>query len=119
VPIARSPDTRLAVIGNAEFVSDFVARALGRQMGGFFVQNLGFVQNLIDWMNLDNDLISIRARGGATRPLPRLGRQAEIAVEAANYLIPLLALAIFGLGRDLRRRRVAPVVAAAGGGERA
>lgn len=118
VAITRSPDTRLAVIGNAEFVSDFVARALGRQMGGFFVQNLGFVQNLIDWMNLDNDLISIRARGGATRPLPHLARRTEIAVEVANYLIPLAALAVFGLGRDLRRRRVAPLVTAAGGEER-
>ena len=113
VAIARSPDTRLVVVGDAEFVSDLVARALGRQLGGFFVQNLGFVQNLIDWMNLDNDLITIRSRTGTARRIAHLGQGREIALEVVTYAIPLVALAAFGLARAWRRRAVAPVVAVA------
>ncbi len=110
VPLAHSPETRLVVIGDAEFVSDLVARALGRQQGDLYMQNLGFIQNLIDWMNLDNDLVSIRARSATARPIARLSRKADIAIELANYLVPLLVLMLVGLGRYWRRRRVAPHV---------
>ncbi|UCF66863.1 MAG: hypothetical protein JSV80_13915 [Acidobacteriota bacterium] len=110
VPLEVSPETRLVVIGNAEFLSDFVARALGRTEGGFFDANLGFAQNLIDWMNLDSDLLAIRARGGAARQLDRLERSTEVTVELSNYLAPLLALFGFGAYRLWRRRHVAPVV---------
>jgi ABC-2 type transport system permease protein len=111
VPIDQSPETRVVVVGNSEFVSDLVARALGsRQQGGLFSQNLGFVQNLIDWMNLDNDLVSIRTRSATARPIRRLERPAAVAIEVVNYLIPLVALALFGLARFWRRRRVAPIV---------
>ena len=110
VPIARSPETRLAVVGDAEFVSDLVARVLGRQLGEAYVQNLGFVQNLIDWMNLDNDLIAIRSRVSAARRIARLAKPAEITIEAANYLIPLVVLLGFGLVRFVGRRKVAPLV---------
>ncbi len=114
VPIARSPDSRLAVIGDAEFVSDLVSRILGRQQGGFFVQNLGFVQNLIDWMNLDNDLVSIRSRAAAGRQLARVPKNAALSIEVLNYLVPLIVLGALGLTRYWRRRRVAPVVGAPG-----
>ena len=64
VALKQSPETRLIVIGNAEFLSDFVARALAQVDGGFFVENLRFAQNVIDWVGLDNEMLSIRARGG-------------------------------------------------------
>ena len=110
VALARSPETRLVVVGDAEFVSDLVARALGRQPGGLYPQNLGFVQNVIDWMNLDNDLVSIRTRTATARPIRRLGRRAAVSIEVANYLIPLLVLAGVGIVRYWRRRRVVPRV---------
>jgi len=117
VPIESSPETRLVVVGNSEFVSDLVARALGgRQTGGMFTQNLGFVQNLIDWMNLDNDLVTIRTRTATARPIRRMNRAAAVSVEVANYLIPLAALTLFGLARFWRRRRVAPIVPTGGDG---
>ncbi len=120
VPLPRSPETRLAVVGNAEFLSDLVANALGRQSGGLYLQNLGFIQNLVDWMNLDNDLASIRTRVTSARPIRRLARSAAAGIETANYLVPLLFLAGFGLLRYWRRRGVQPVVSAtraAGGAE--
>jgi ABC-2 type transport system permease protein len=112
VPIPRSPETRVVVVGDAELVSDMVAGALGRQAGGLYLQNLGFVQNLVDWMNLDDDLVAIRTRASAARPIHRMSRRAEITLEAANYLVPLLVLAGFGVARYGRRRRVQPLVAA-------
>lgn len=116
VPIPRSPETRLVVVGNSEFVSDLVAGALGRQSGGLYLQNLEFVQNLVDWMNLDDDLVAIRTRASSARPIRRLSRSAEVGFEVANYLVPLLALAGLGLARFWRRRRVQPLVAGAAGG---
>jgi ABC-type uncharacterized transport system involved in gliding motility auxiliary subunit len=113
VPIARSPDTRLAVVGDAEFVSDLVARVLGRQLGDSFVRNLGFLQNLLDWMNVDNDLIAIRSRATSARRIERLTNRAQVMIEAGNYLVPLALLAGLGLARVWRRRRVAPIVRAA------
>lgn len=105
VPITRSPETRLAVVGDAEFLSDLVSRLLAQQ-GGFFAQNLGFTQNLIDWMNLDNDLITIRARGAGVRRLERIERPAQITFETVNYLIPLGLIVAFGAWHWMRRRRV-------------
>jgi len=119
VPLARSPETRLAVVGDAEFVSDLVARVLGRQLGDSFVQNLGFLQNLLDWMNVDNDLIAIRTRASSARRIQRLSSRAEVMIEVGNYLAPLVVLAGLGLARVWRRRRVAPIVRAAGAGARA
>jgi ABC-type uncharacterized transport system involved in gliding motility auxiliary subunit len=115
VPIARSPETRLAVVGDAEFVSDMVARVLGRQLGDAFAGNLGFVQNLLDWMNLDNDLIAIRARNAAPRRLERLSNRVQVTLEASSYLVPLALLSGLGLSRLWRRRRVAPIVAPSAG----
>ncbi len=110
LPLERSPETVLAVIGNAEFLSDFVARALGVQEGGFFGENLAFVQNLLDWATLDSDMLEIRSRGATARRLEHLEPATEASVEAANYAFPLLVL--FGLGthRLWRRRRAIPAV---------
>jgi hypothetical protein len=89
-----------------------VASILSRGAGGFFAENLAFVQNLIDWTNLDNDLISIRARGGSARRLERLEKPAEKAIEAVNYLLPVVGLLVLGLYRFWQRRNTAPVVTA-------
>jgi ABC-2 type transport system permease protein len=101
--LRQSPETRLVVVGNAEFLSDFVARALAQVDGGFFLENLRFVQNVIDWVALDNDMLSIRARGMVSRRLERIGRPTEVAVEAASYAVPIVLL--FGIGAWLHLRR--------------
>jgi ABC-2 type transport system permease protein len=110
VVLEESPETRLAVIGNAEFLSDFVARAIGSQDGGFFAENLTFMQNLIDWINLDNDMLGIRSRGVAARRIERVERGTEVMIEVVSYAVPviiLLALAGFSMAR---RRNVAPIL---------
>lgn len=106
--LQESPDTRILVVGNAEFLSDFVAQALSNLDGGFFVQNMRFLENAIDWMTLDNDMMEIRAHTTVARTLART--ENGTAIEIANYLIPTALLLTLALVRFLRRRRVAPLV---------
>ena len=79
--------------------------------GGFFVENLRFVQNVIDWVSLDNDMLSIRARGVTSRRLERIGRGTEIAVEALSYAVPIVSLFAFGGWLHWRRRQTVPLSA--------
>ncbi len=104
VPLARSPETKLVVIGNAAFVSDFVARALGPVDGSFFPQNLGYVQNVIDWAGEDADLLQIRARGTGLRTIERLEPGQQATIEIVNYLVPVVVLAALAFWTLSRRR---------------
>jgi ABC-2 type transport system permease protein len=115
VALEESPETRLVVVGDAEFLSDFVARALASVDGGFFVENLRFAQNLIDWSGLDNDMISIRARGMVSRRLERIDRGEMIFIEVINVVVAVGLLA--GLAAFLRwkRRQTQPLSEAPGG----
>ncbi len=109
VALARSPETRLVVVSDADFLSDFVATTIGTTEGGFFEENLIFMQNLIDWTNLDNDMIGIRSRGAALRRLaPR--ESGKGVIEALNYAVPALLLMGLATLRWSRRRNVRPVV---------
>jgi ABC-2 type transport system permease protein len=114
VPLDRSPRTRLVVVGNAAFLSDFVARALSQIDGGYFAENLSWTRNLIDWMNLDNDLLTIRARGGAPPRIERLEADQQVAIEIVNYVAPIAILAIVAGYRAWRRRRGAEASSARG-----
>jgi ABC-2 type transport system permease protein len=109
VTLEESPETRLIVVGNAEFLSDLVAQALGQTGGGFFDENLRFAQNLIDWVSLDNEMLSIRARGSISRRLARTERSTQTAIEWVNYLVPILLLAFVGFYLHWKRRQVLPV----------
>ncbi|HKQ60697.1 MAG TPA: Gldg family protein [Candidatus Polarisedimenticolaceae bacterium] len=112
VTIQESPETRLVVVGNAAFLSDLVAQMIGRMEGGFFAQNLRFVENLIDWITLDNDMVAIRSRGTAPRSLKRTERAQEVTIESANYAIPALLLLGLASWRGWRRRHAAPLLGA-------
>ena len=62
--IERSPaNTRLVVIGSAEFLNDIVFDLSARVSGDRFLNSLKFIQNAVDWAVEDEELLSIRARG--------------------------------------------------------
>jgi len=111
IPLAESPDTRLVIVGNAAFLSDFVAQALGQIDNGFFVENLRFVENLIDWSTQDNDLMSIRSQGVVSRRLDAIEKSSEVTLEAINYALPVVALIGLGLFLNYRRRKAVPTFA--------
>jgi len=109
IPLEESPETRLVVVGDSAFLSDLVAGTLGQVDGGFFVENLRFVQNLIDWVSLDNDMMEIRSRGVISRRLATVDKGSEITIETANYAFPAMLLLGLGLGFQYRRRRTLPL----------
>jgi ABC-2 type transport system permease protein len=112
VPLERSPETRLIVIGNAEFLSDFVARSIGQMEGGFFTENLRFAENLIDWSSLDNDMLEIRARGLVSRRLNRMSEGMEATIEAVSWIIPVGLLAALAVFVFWQRRNAVPLLQA-------
>jgi ABC-2 type transport system permease protein len=117
VTLEASPETRLVVVGNAEFLSDFVARALGNLDGGFFLENLRFMENLIDWATQDNDMIAIRSRGVANRRLARTEKPQQVSIEVVNYLIPAALLLALAAWRYWSRRNAVPMFDRPGGKE--
>jgi len=99
-PLLESPETtRLVVIGDSEFASDIAAR-----ISPSFKGNVQLVSNLIDWALANEDLIRIRSRGAADRPLAKLEPEEKRKLQLANYAVPIGLVLLFGLGRAASRR---------------
>ncbi|MCK4411963.1 MAG: GldG family protein [Candidatus Eisenbacteria sp.] len=96
-PIFESPDTRMLVVGNAQFATDGFL--------GQFPENSLFLQNAVDWMTVGDQLISIRSRGATDRPLKPISDATKSTIKLLCILgAPLLVIA-FGLIRFTVRRR--------------
>ena len=93
--IEKSPvDTRLVVLGSAEFLDDFILSLMGVLAPDQVQSNAWLLQNLVDWSLEDAELLAIRARGDTIRILKPLTKQEQISVEVLNYVLALLALVI-------------------------
>ncbi len=93
--IENSPDdTRLVVLGSAEFLDDFILNLMGVLAPDQVQANTLLLQNLVDWTLEDAELLAIRARGDTVRILKPLDQQEQIAIEVLNYVLALLALAV-------------------------
>ncbi|MBI4656050.1 MAG: GldG family protein [Elusimicrobia bacterium] len=62
-------------------------------------QNYAFFLNLIDWLSKDHDLISIRSKSAAFRPLKEISSPAKMLVKYLNVLFPSFAMFVIGLWR--------------------
>jgi ABC-type uncharacterized transport system involved in gliding motility auxiliary subunit/ABC-type transport system involved in multi-copper enzyme maturation permease subunit len=94
---AGAPKGRVVVVGSTDFINDrFVSRA---------PDNLALALNGIDWLAQDDALMSIRSKD--RRPPPLVFSTASVR-EIVKYLnvvgVPAL-VALYGLGRLVRRRR--------------
>ena len=103
VPVAPSPqlpmstETQLVVVGSSAFVTDDFTRQ--------FPTSRVFFLNTIDWLTMGGDLIGIRSRGVADRPLKEIYEGAKRAVKFLNvFAIPILVI-LYGLVRVYARRR--------------
>jgi ABC-2 type transport system permease protein len=81
---------RLVVIGGAAFLDDFVLQLSSQISQDRVLNNLLFVQNLVDWSVEDLDLLNIRSRGTYTRVLKPLETNQQTTWEVANYIIGLI-----------------------------
>jgi hypothetical protein len=88
---------RLIVVGNDDFASDRHVRSAQ--------ENGVFVLNAVDWLAQDEALIAIRSKDRRPPPLA-LSPGKKTWVKHGNVAgVPLL-LSLFGLARQLRRRRL-------------
>jgi gliding motility-associatede transport system auxiliary component len=98
---AISPETQIVVVGSTHFLE-------GRFLQQF-PSNAVFFANAVDWMTLGNDLIAIRSRGQANRPLKeiqdsRKGMLKILAVVPVPLLVVVFGLARGQLGKARRKR---------------
>jgi gliding-associated putative ABC transporter substrate-binding component GldG len=103
--IPRSAETQVVVVGSANgFLDDMI---------GQFPANRILFQNAVDWLTLGDDLIAIRSRAAADRPLREFSEKGKaLARFLAVFGVPILVV-LFGLVRfvRLRNRRAAPLAA--------
>ena len=116
------PAARLVVFSSAEFLNDTVFNLSSNLSGNRYFNSLQLAQNVADWAVEDLDLLSIRSRGTASRPLAPLSEREQAFWESTNYLLALLALGALGWAWRARRRNEQPMVLSsneqeAGGGK--
>jgi gliding-associated putative ABC transporter substrate-binding component GldG len=93
----ESPETRMVVIGDGNFVKGQFA-----QQGS---PGIILFQNAVDWLSQDDDLIAIRSREAAIRPLkPDISDGTKQTVKWANMAGPPVLVLLFGLFRWTARR---------------
>ena len=91
--ITTSPESsRLTVIGSATFAEDTVLNLSSRLIQDRYLNNLQFLQNVVDWSVEDLDLLEIRARGSTSRVLQPMTEGEQSFWEVANYVVALVAL---------------------------
>jgi ABC-type uncharacterized transport system involved in gliding motility auxiliary subunit len=88
---------RLIVVGNDDFASDRHIRSAP--------ENGVFVLNAVDWLAQDEALIAIRSKDRRPPPLALSAGERQIAKYGNLIGVPVL-VALFGLARLIRRRRI-------------
>jgi hypothetical protein len=94
--VAESPQTRIIVIGDGDFVKDEYLGGRG---------NLTFFSNIVDYLADDAGLITIRSKNVASPPLEQISDGTKQLVKYADLIGPPLLIIGYGLLRW--RRRVA------------
>ncbi len=108
--IESSPaDAQIVVVGSAEFLNDTVFQISQNLSGDRFLNNLSFMQNVVDAFIEDDALASIRTGGSAARLLRPLTEGEQTQWELINYAVALAALVVLGVIWQLRRRAEQPM----------
>ncbi len=95
--LLSSADSRLIVVGDADFATDSFLRQNG--------ENLVFFSNLVDGLTQDMDLIMIRSKSVTDRPLSEMSFAVRQLVKYINILLPTLIVIIYGFIRSYIRRK--------------
>lgn len=96
--LTESSDTRMIVVGDGNLL-----QGQYMQQGG---PNLVFFLNSIDWLSQDTDLLAIRSRDAAVRPLnPNITDETKQRVKLANLIGPPALVLLLGAMRWRNRRK--------------
>ncbi len=108
--LESSPETaRLVVISSGEFLNDIVFDISNSLTPNRYLNSLQFIQNTVDWSVEDLDLLTIRARGSASRVLAPMSESQQSVWEYGNYIIALLALIAIGFIWYTMQRNETPI----------
>ena len=89
--------SRILVIGSSRFITDRFLNTFG--------QNMPFAMNSIDYLTLDDSLISIRSKTSFDLPLKDLSiNQRQVVKFTGTFLMPLLVI-IYGVARFFIRKK--------------
>ena len=94
--VTKSPDTRIIVVGDGDFMKDDFAGNRG---------NLTFFINIVDFLADDAGLITIRSKDIAQPPLEQVSDGTKKFLKYGDLILPPLLVIGYGLLRW--RRRVA------------
>ncbi|HMN06261.1 MAG TPA: GldG family protein [Flavobacteriales bacterium] len=98
---ADSTQGRLVIFSNGNFCTgDQGGQQIGLPRG-----NLDLMVNATDWVNRSTELLSIRGKQKAYRPIRDPGDAARSLLKWANLLLPVALVLLYGLGRAQWRRR--------------
>jgi ABC-2 type transport system permease protein len=95
--VKESSETQIVVVGTSRFIEDgFSNRFKGNEL---------FFLNLLDWLNIGEDLISIRSRTVTDRPLQETTESEKTMVKYTNTFGISLLVIFFGLARFMFKKR--------------
>ncbi|MFH1009621.1 MAG: Gldg family protein [bacterium] len=94
--IEQSPETRMVIVGDGNFAQDAYAGNPANRV---------FFLNAVDWLTQDSDLMQIRGREAAIRPLKEVTDATKQTVKLANVIGPPALVILVGVGRWIFRRQ--------------
>jgi hypothetical protein len=103
--LAKSPKTAIIIVGDSDFITDQNLRMFG--------YNMRFILNAIDYLTLDESLITIRTRGKADRPLKQISEAAKNTAKFINIFGMSILVVALALVRFYYRKKVKQAAAAA------
>jgi gliding-associated putative ABC transporter substrate-binding component GldG len=92
--LTTSPETRIIVVGDGDFMKDEMAGARN---------NITFFVNIVDYLADDAGLITIRSKNIGQPPLDQVEEGTKQIVKVTNLLLPPLLVIGYGLMRWRRR----------------
>lgn len=92
-----SENSRIIVVGDVDFISDMFLSQ--------YPENYTLLANMIDWLNQDESLISIRSKGISDRSLKTLTDQQKISIKYSNIFGLTALVIIIGAVRFITRRK--------------
>ncbi len=106
----QSPETKLAVVGDGDFIVNGAGgRGQRQQQRRLPEGNVNLMANTVDYLADETGLISLRTQRVTSRPLMQLAPTTQTILKYLNVLLPILLVIGYGLVRyrsnRARRRR--------------
>ena len=105
----RSPETKLAVVGDGDFIVNGSGSRGQRRQRRLPAGNVNLMANTVDYLADETGLISLRTQRVTSRPLMQLAPTTQTILKYLNVLLPILLVIGYGLVRyrsnQARRQR--------------